>query len=329
MVLRDIFKNRLIFAVKYLIGFILLAWILARVDRQNMVTILLSVNATALFYVLAFALINLLLQFRLWKFLVENHSVNFQIKDLLPSFFAGFAFRLMIPGGHAEITKIFLLPGPKRGKAIAFGIEKFFQTAFKIVLILIALPIVLPEYQFILLASAALLLAGFIGLPFYLKNERFSRFQEKNVSYKKIFLVSFFHTVPIFLSLALQYHILLNDSFSITFFETSVVTVFVWGAGLIPVSVSGLGVRENIAVLLLAQYGVPGAGAVGISLLLFFINAILPAIAGVFIIIKRRNDIKGAGGEIKKVTRNIIASRKNRRQNGSTKQQSTISPITE
>ncbi|MCB0283404.1 MAG: flippase-like domain-containing protein [Calditrichaeota bacterium] len=325
----DILKNRLIFAAKYLIGFILLAWILARVDRQNMVSILLSVNAGTLLNVLILALINLFLQFRLWKFLVESHSVNFQIKDILPSFFAGFAFRLMIPGGHAEITKIFLLPGPKRGKAIAFGIEKFFQTVFKIVLVLIALPIVLPEYQFILLSSAGLLLAGFIILPFYLKNERFSRFQEKNVSYKRIFLAAFLHTVPIFLSLALQYHILLNDSFSISFFETSIVTVFIWGAGLIPVSVSGLGVRENIAVLLLAKYGVPGAGAVGISLLLFFINAILPAIAGVFIIIRRRNDIKGAGGEIKKVTKNIIENRKNRQQQKKNRQQTSTSAITE
>ncbi len=277
-----------------------------------MVEILLSVPPETFLFVLLFALLNLSIQFRLWKYLIESHSHHYRLKDLLPSFFAGFALRMMIPGGHAEVTKIFLLQGRKRGKIIAFGVEKGFQTALKVVLISFVLPIVFPEYSFLLWGLGSLVVLGFLVLPLILKKERFQKHQEKEVGYYNIFLTSLIHSLPIFACITLQYFFLLNQSFEVSLFQTGIVTVFIWGAGLIPISVSGLGVRENLAVFFLAQYSVPGAAAVGISLLVFFINAIIPAIAGVFIIMKRRHDIKEAGGEIKRITKSVYKKGKER-----------------
>ena len=303
--MRQIIKDKLIFGLKYSVGIILLLWILSRVDRQDLVASFLKLTFIDILIILSIAFVNLSIQFRLWKFLVESHSQHFNLKDLLPSFFSGFAFRLIIPGGHAEVTKVFLLRGRKRGKVIAFGIEKFFQTILKIILVALAIPIVFPEYRFLLFSIAALIIIGVLILPFVLKKERFSKYQEKDVSYTRIFLLSLAHSIPIFLCIALQYFYSLTLLYEISFFQVMIVTVFIWGAGVIPISVSGLGVRENLAVFFLGQFAVPGASAVAVSLFVFFINAIVPAIIGVFNIMKRRHDIKDAGSEIKKITKSV------------------------
>lgn len=270
-----------------------------------MVEVLFELQSGTILIVLLLALFNVSLQFRLWKYLVESHSHHYRIKDLLPSFFAGFALRMMIPGGHAEVTKIFLLQGKKRGKVIAFGVEKLFQTALKVVLISFVLPIIFPEYSFGLWSLGTLIILGFFVLPFILKKERFQKYQEKEVGYHRIFFISLIHSLPIYACITLQYFYLLNQSFDVSLFQTGIVTVFIWGAGLIPISISGLGVRENLAVFFLAQYSVPAAAAVGVSLLVFFINAIIPAVIGIFTIMKRRHDIKEASDEIKQITKDF------------------------
>jgi glycosyltransferase 2 family protein len=303
--LRQILKDKLTFTLKYSVGIVLLIWILSRVNRQDLVATFLNLTFADILFVLVIAFINLSVQFRLWKFLVESHSQNFDLKDLLPSFFAGFAFRLIIPGGHAEVTKVFLLRGKKKGKVIAFGIEKFFQTFLKIVLVLFAIPFVFPEYGVLLFILGTLVVIGIFILPLILKKERFSKHQEKEVSYSKIFLLSFAHSVPMFLCIAVQYYYLLSLTNDITLLQVVIVTVFAWGAGVIPISVSGLGVRENLVVFFLAQYSVSGAEAVAISLFVFFVNSIIPAVVGVFVILKRRHDIKEAGTEIKKITKSV------------------------
>jgi len=303
--LRQIVKDKLTFALKYSTGIILLIWILSRVNRQDLVATFLNLGFADILVVLVIAVANLAIQFHLWKFLVESHSQHLNFKDLLPSFLAGFAFRLIIPGGHAEVTKIFLLRGKKRGKVIAFGIEKFFQTFLKIILVLFAIPLVFPEHRIVLYTAGSLVILSFFILPFVLKKERFSKHQEKDVSYSRIFLMSLAHSIPMFLCNALQYYYLLTLANGISFFQVIMVTVFVWGAGLIPISISGLGVRENLVVFFLSLYGISGATGVAVSLFVFFINAILPAIAGVFVIMKRRHDIKEAGSEIRKITKSV------------------------
>jgi glycosyltransferase 2 family protein len=309
---RELIKDRLVFSIKYLVGLVLLGWVLYKVDRQKVIEVLFDLQVQTILVVLILAILNVSIQFRLWKYLIESHSHHYRIKDLLPSFFAGFALRMMIPGGHAEVTKIFLLQGKKRGKVIAFGVEKGFQTALKVVLISFALPIVFPEYSLVLWTLGSLIIIGFFILPIFLKRESFQKHQEKEVSYNTIFFTSLVHSLPIFACITLQYYFLLNQSFDVSMYQTGIVTVFIWGAGLIPISISGLGVRENLAVFFLAQYSVPGAAAVGVSLLVFFINAIIPAIVGIFTIMKRRHDIKEASGEIKRITKSVYKKGKER-----------------
>ncbi len=299
-------RNKLLFIVKYCIGFLLLGWILWRVDRREMIRTLLHFKWETVLLVVVLTVVNLSTQFLRWKYLIERHSNHFRYKDLLPSFFAGFAFRLMVPGGHAEITKVFLLPGQKRGKVVAFSIEKFFQTYIKFIFVLIVFPVFFPVYRLPLWGLAALGMGAYFFLPALWGLPFMERFREKELRYQRIFFHTLLYSLTIYFCLILQYNILLNDSGSISLWNTVLAVTMIWGSGLLPISVSGLGVRENTAVFFLGLFHFPAAAATGIALLLFFINIILPALIGAIFIFHRRNELKEAGGAIKTATRNIV-----------------------
>ncbi|MGD9897678.1 MAG: lysylphosphatidylglycerol synthase transmembrane domain-containing protein [Calditrichaceae bacterium] len=310
--MKEILTQRILFTLKYLVGFFLLAWILAYVDRKQMLATIMNLELSIIVFVIILAFVSLAAQFYRWKYLVESNSTHFRSADLMPSFFAGFAFRMMLPGGHAEITKVFLLPGKKGGKVVAFGIEKFFQTYIKIFLVSLAFPIIFPEYRLILWGVSGVLLVAYFFLPRMMQRAFLKKYQEREVNYHSLFFRTLIYSMAIFSGLILQYYYLLNSVHDIGFYETSLSVIFIWGAGLLPISVSGLGVREALSVFFFGKYGIPGSSAVGLSLFLFFINAILPAFAGVYYIIKRRSDLRDAGGVFKSATKIVIGTGKNR-----------------
>jgi hypothetical protein len=221
--------------------------------------------------------------------MIANYSDNYNSTDLIPSFFAGFTFRLLIPGGHAELSKVLLLPGQKRGKVIAFGMERIFQTIIKILLAVWLLTIHFPQYVLVYIAVSLLVIGGYFVIP------RFSlikNLHEKPVHYHAVFLWSIIFSAGVYLVMFTQYYLLLNDAFSISVWATAYTVVYIWSAGVIPISISGLGVREGLAVYFFSLYSVPAAYAVATSLFLFALNAILPALIGVVYIYKKRAHLK-------------------------------------
>ncbi|MBD3226174.1 MAG: hypothetical protein GF313_15715 [Caldithrix sp.] len=299
--MKDRIKQPLIFLFKYLIGFLLLLYILSRIDRGQMLESFTYLGLDVILLMLIFAVINLGTQFYRWKYLIKRHSSHYNAGDLIPSFFAGFAFRMMIPGGHAEISKVFLLPGKKSGKVMAFGIEKFFQTYIKLILVLIALPLIFPRYLMWFWTLAVLGILAYFALPYLMRLSFLSRFHERQNNHHRIFLMTLLYSLAIFMSLMLQYHLLLNDIHQIKFFHTALAVILIWGSGLIPISVSGLGVRENFAAIFLSKYGIPPYAAVGVALFIFVVNAIVPAVIGVFYIYKRSKDLSEAKGFFHKI----------------------------
>jgi hypothetical protein len=67
----------------------------------------------------------------------------------------------------------------------------------------------------------------------------------------------------------------------VTFVQIAWIRSLLMIVTLLPVSISGLGIREGGFVVLLAPYAVPGSGAVALSLLLLAKNAFLATIGGV------------------------------------------------
>lgn len=306
--MREQIKKKLIFVLKYFVGLALLVWILLQIDRKQMLLALATIPMDVVLPIILIALLNILGQFLRWKFLVEKHSNHYQKNDLLPSFFAGFAFRMMVPGGHAEITKVFLLPGQKRGKIVAFGIEKFFQTYIKFVFVVLALPLVFPQYRIFSWTIAGVAIAAYFFLPVIFRLSYLKQLQEKEINYNLIFVRTLLYSLAIFACLIVQYYILLNEFHSIGLGDSILAVIFIWGSGLLPITVSGLGVRENIAVFFLTRHEIPAYAAVAASLFIFFINLVIPALIGLFFIYKRRKDLNDAPAALRMATKTIYES---------------------
>lgn len=311
--MKELIKKPLLFVLKYIIGLSLLVWIIRRFDFGQIIQSISGIHFITLLLVLTMTALNLTIQFRRWRFLIGRHSADYQEKDLLPAFFAGFALRMMIPGGHAEITKIFMLPGKKSGKVLAFTLEKYFETYFKFMLILIALPLVFDEYKAYLWPLAALGIVFYFFLPRLLSLSFLKKFHEKDLNYKQIFFYTLLFSVSIYIVLIFQYYILLNNGASIGIEQTALSVIFIWGAGLIPISVSGLGVRETLAAYFLALYGIAAETAVASAFFIFLTNIILPALIGAFFIYMKRKTLGSAGREIKQATKNIYRQYKDKK----------------
>jgi uncharacterized membrane protein YbhN (UPF0104 family) len=202
------------------------------------------------------------------------------------------------------------MPGKKNGKIFAFGIEKFFQTFIKLALVLIALPLVFPDLKIYFWSLTVVVITAYFILPKLLKLSFFSRMQEREVHYPKIFLRTLMYSVAVFICMTLQYYLLINEVHKIGLGPTALVVIFILGAGLVPISVSGLGVRESLAVFFLAQYSIPGSTAVGFSLLVFVLNAIIPALIGVYFIMAKRQHLKDARGIISSVKHRLSSKNK-------------------
>ena len=288
------FKQRIIFFIQLSVGIALILWIMLQVDRHKFIEYFKNISVSNLILMLFLSAISLVIQFQRWWYLVKQYSVSFNEKDLIPSFFAGFSLRLIIPGGPAEFSKIYLMSGKKRGKVLAFGMEKIFITFIKILAILIVLPMTFSLHVFYYILMLALLLPGYFFLP----RLPFLRIlMEKKVNYHHIFGINVLFSLGILLIMALQYYILLNELHPIAFPATLHTVVYLWASGIVPVSISGLGVREGLAVYFFKFYGIAPAYAVATSLFLFTLNAIVPALIGVFYIYKHRTlftEIKGS-----------------------------------
>ena len=288
-----------------MVGLLILGWLLWRFDLRQIARAISTFSPAALLAVILISAGNLSIQFYRWHYLIRHHSDHYEKNDLLPSFFAGFAFRLIIPGGHAEISKIFLIPGKKTGKVFAFGLEKYFETYIKIIFVLLALPVVFSAYRFWLWPGALAGVILYFFLPSLMKKGILGKYQEKEVNYNRVFSRTLLFSLSVFACLVLQYYILLNDSHTIGIEDTILTAVFIWGAGLIPISISGLGIREGFAVYFLGRLGVGAPVAVAVSLFVFSLNVLLPAFIGLIFIYRRRKYLKEAGVHIKNATKTM------------------------
>jgi hypothetical protein len=298
-------KKYIFYFLKIGITLGLIFWIFSKIHFHELGIFFHHLQWPVFLLILMMVILLWILQFSRWKYLIQSNSSHFQPSDLIPSFFAGFAFRLMVPGGHAEWSKVFLLPGKKQGKIVAFAFEKFFQTFLRLLLVSASVPFLFPQYRKAAWGVFALLIVIYILLPFLSK---LKRLQETQVNNHILFFRTFLYSAAAFLCMVIPYYLLWNQASSVSFTNAFQISAFLFSATLIP-SLSGLGIREGLAIYLLRQNGVSAEYAVASSLFLFFLSDIIPAIFGCFFIYQKRlylKDLSAAARIPKDILKNLF-----------------------
>jgi uncharacterized protein (TIRG00374 family) len=303
-------KSWLTLFVKLIISACLLGLVFYFIPFENVISSLRNANPLWFTAALGLGILQMYLSAARLKILTDTQGINARYVDIVKINFIGTFYGTVLPGelvsGVIRWQRLYQIDrkGHEALSAIIFAriISTVYLLLFGILFSLLDdiashFNLLVPIFLFILLGLVFVFLIGTIP-RFTTVLARFEkaipqsiqRILQKQLSAigrfrqlprRSILAVSIVscleHLAGIFLILFLAYAVSAELSFvQIGWLRSAVVLV-----QLLPVSFSGLGVREGTIVLLLQPYGIEGAMAVSLSLLLFGKNLFIGAIGGI------------------------------------------------
>ena len=311
------------------LSIVILTIIFYKIDTKVALTLIFSIDWVTMILILSISAIKFFSQAVNWYYYLkimsvsqsEIHAVrkrlgtmgggmNYSFFTILKTHTIGLALRFFLPGGFATFGKAFYLdPEKKKDTVYSVFLEKFYIVwviwFFAIWVLVFQNPFISDNdllnhfMTFIFLLFAIILTALPFILPYFL--QRVTNKEVKSTYYKSIAIILPLQILFEVLSFALYFIILQSLlGLSLSFFDVSFAVAIILVANTIPITYSGIGLRETASALLLPRLGIPVEMAVGVSLIIFLFNSVIPAIPGVFFIAihKRKNIVSVWDGVI-------------------------------
>jgi len=266
---------------------IFILWMIFRnVNLFSALTDILSLPWKIVLLLIGISFIRHILQFHNWYYSLQiNPFFSAPKKEIVSSYLIGQTLRFAVPGGPASFAKIFYVPNSSKLSSFWSSlVEKSFMT-WTTWLFTVAAGMFYYN-QFPLVIWIALLLL-FIFFPWLIKYglAHSKQFSSLTAPYAKqapkIIAVQIVSTLLSFV----QYWLILNCLLTVNFWQTWIRMALTQFSNTIPVTISGLGLREGFAIHFLAGIGFSAEKAVSASLTLFFIQDVLPALMGIYYLI--------------------------------------------
>jgi uncharacterized membrane protein YbhN (UPF0104 family) len=283
-------KKTIIFVAKYSISIGILVILFQKIEFNSLLHAFQKISLSTLFFVLFIAVVKLWTQYRNWKVTLHLDSeVNLSKVEIFRSYFIGLALRFALPGGAATFGKAYFLEHDKKSVLASVGVEKIIQNwgnlIFGVWISLFWYPL---QNRFLHLALVLLAtLFPFIFILFFrfVKKERHQKFLQ-NYQKKIVYLLGM---QMFFISLtATQYYLILKDFRIVTYVKAFFSSVLILMSNTIPISIQGAGLRESFAVFFLGKIGFLKEEAIASALIIFFVNGVLPALLGLYFILKKK-----------------------------------------
>jgi len=279
----------ILYFIKLALSIFILWMIFRKIDLGSALKDIISLPLGIVFLLLVLSFIRHLLQFHNWYFSLQiNTLFKAPKKEVISSYLIGQTLRFAVPGGPASFAKIFYVPNSSKLSSFWSSIaEKSFMTWTTWFFAVLA---GMLYYRKIPVWFWMILLLILIFLPFLVKfilgaNKRFSALHAPySVQFPKIISVQVLSNLLCFG----QYWLILNCFSSINFWQSWIRMALIQFSNTIPITISGLGLREGFAIHFLAGAGFSPEQAVSVSLTLFFIHDVLPALIGIGFLLKGR-----------------------------------------
>ncbi len=285
----EINKKKLRWGLQIFSSIIILYFILKKIHLQEIVGNLEKIPISLIIYLFFWMLIKSGFQLLNWyHFLKLNKKYRTNKSEIIKTFFIGNALKFALPGGYATFGKAFFLNNSKKDSFLSVAFEKFILTWVNLLSFLIGLYYYFDEFSRI---YGLIILVIFFIFPFlipflkrfYSKDNHVAYFEQ----YKSKISTTIFLQIVQKLITIYQYYLLLNFFGKITFIKNMMASFIVLGSNLIPITISGLGLRESFAMNIYPKYGISAETAVSVSLIIFFINNVIVALPGLYFIIKK------------------------------------------
>ena len=290
---------------------LLLALILRTVSLREIVAALRGASPWPLACGAAFGVVFSALKVFRWGWLLRRLGAPCTAAESLYSYLGGMAVGLLTPGRVGEMARaMYLRTGDRAFVAGAAFLDKVFDVT--VVLIVGAAGCAMQGLAIpaAALALAALALYLLIFLPARVldrltglvpiaaaRRVASSLSQPLARAGGGTVLLGALQAALTFAAVMLQFHLLLSAFGPAPAGATLFVLPLVVLSNLIPLTISGVGVREWASVILFRQYGVGGPVAVNVALLLYVFNSLLPGLAGSLLSPRlRRRGVEGDGG---------------------------------
>ena len=319
--------------IKYLnfIGFLLLAVILWKIDFKQVGHYLKNVNFWYLLLAYPFLILNVSLKSVRWNYLMRSQGVKLPLSRTLYVYFWGYYFGTVTPGRVGEISKAIYFQDKFENLGRAFVsvvVDRLYDVGIRVALLFILYPLYSSLFEFRFIGFFILLVSIGAGVIILVRMKsirnivtKFSRFVIPKKYYQSIMnnISGFVNdTVRMITSIKvvgvstlitlvcyLFYFILtysIQKSFNIDMdFTYNIFCVVITSlAAVIPISISGLGVREAVMIYMFSNIGLGKEAAVLFSLSFFALNPILAIhgwIVNTFMMFGNRSAEKA--GEIK------------------------------
>jgi len=286
-------KSRLIFVIKIVITLLILYFIFSKISVHQLLSNFKHIGISTLGMMLLSTALKYFIRFYNWgKYLKINPNYHPQKNEILQSTFIGTALQFLLPGGYGTFGKMYYVENEKGATIVSVTLEKFFLTWTNLTAAAFASIFFFKHWPF----YARVTLFGFmLILPFllffaqnFLQHSKYERFLSYLKAYKNLTpKIVILQCIYIFITFY-QYYLILNTFSSISFARIIISTPLVILANTIPISYSGLGLRETFALEVFSRYGIPSEVIITATLSVFFFNSVLPAIIGLGIILKRK-----------------------------------------
>ena len=265
--------KKLLFYLR-VIGIIILIYILSTLQYKKLFQILLSVDLTyIILYTCAFVLFAYFRALR-FKIILNHYGAYPCILDVYGSTLESQYLALVTPSNIGETIKILFLYEkanvPKRVGTISYIYDRFQDLYFMVILGAISFLLILklPLNIYFIIFSAVIILL-FLSRNYILKKiahkfkiEHFKRLDLKTD------VILFFINITIYTFYFLQYYLLaLALHIPIGFLYLSAVSTIGTLAAIIPISISGMGVREGIFIYYLQKINISKESAFLLSFL--------------------------------------------------------------
>ncbi len=285
-------KKRLGFILKLLISLVILIFIYSKIDMGMFATNITKLSFITIIVLLVTAILKHFTQGFNWYYALSiNPKYKPSTYDIIKSYLIGISLGFVLPGGYATYGKMYFIENSKKATFVSVLIEKFFQTWGNLFYASIA---TIFYFKNIALSLRLLIffLITFSPLVLLILIYFIPRFRIHLPVLKKIFpkiILSQLIYIPL---TVIQYWFILKSFTDITFIQSCISTTLILSANVIPITFSGLGLREYFAIKVLAQYGISNTSAVTAALIIFFINSVIPALIGLVYIVKHKQTSK-------------------------------------
>ena len=303
--------KRALIMFKVMIAIIVITMLVRRISADELKTAFLEAQIGWIVPALLLLSLNLFFQFRRWELLVRHVAPQVPSRQILASLLSGITLGFITPGRIGEFGRAFFIAGADWPKLLGLTLlDKCYAFLTLLFLGLLGtLPILKKEVDLFIWLPLLSIATAFFALLFVLLLHPpylaglVKKFRKHWQKHKKISqIVSSLEQVPpklaVYISLLalgqvltylMQFYLLIRAFAPLSLFRgLQALMATLWVKTMLPISIGDLGVRESAAIYFLGELHVPPAAAFDGSLLLFFINVLLPALIGLVLLLRRR-----------------------------------------